>query len=305
MRLLRSWAEWRSYSRQGLGLRYFLVCWLILELSLPIICGKGVSSNNRSQYGVRNARVTTKNHQSVIKDKVNWPKIVVRGGLKNRGQNNEDGAKSKRDYGSKSVKLQIKKQEKKLSHKNSYSEKSIQDNYYKQNYNITRKDSSNIVFPANGILYGKKYKVGQLEPDKEILSFSWAIKVPTEGIRKSNKSHLHSLANRLADEHELINYGPIGGLHGYFYLVHNNFFSNNELDYKDESFKKNVTNFLNKHPEVEWVKHEPIRMRKKRTLEFKDQFFPSQWHLVSERIEISKNEGLCLKLKCYFRSNCF
>ena len=281
MRLLRSWAEWRCYSRQGLGLRCFSVCWLILELSLAIICEKGVPSKNRSQYGVRNARVITNNHShSVITDEVIWPKIVV-GGLKNRGQINEDDAKSKRDYGSKRVKLQIKKQEKKFSPKNSHSKKSIQDNYYKRHYNITRKDSRKLVFSANGILYDKKFQVRQMEPDKEILSFSWAIKVPTEGITKSNKSYLHSLANRLADEHGLINYGPIGGLHGYFYLVHNNFFSDNELDFRNDSFKKNVTNFLDKHPEVEWVKHEPVRMRKKRTLEFKDQFFPSQWHLVS------------------------
>lgn len=276
MRLLRSWAEWRCYSQQGLVLRCFLVCWLILQLSLPIICEKRVSSNNASQYGVRNSRII--NQQNIIQDnRVSGPKIVV-GDLKERRQNNKDRAKSKRDDGSKSIKLQIKKRKGKITTKSSYSKKSIKDNYYKQNYKNTRKDSNKIVFPSNRILYDKNYELEQVETEREMLSFSWAIKIPTEGIGNNS---LHSLANRLANEHGLINYGPIGGLHGYFYFVHSNFFNDNEVDYRNDNFKKNVTNFLNKHPEIEWVKHEPVRMRKKRTLEFKDQFFPSQWHLVS------------------------
>ena len=125
----------------------------------------------------------------------------------------------------------------------------------------------------------------------ETLSYSWAIKIPTDNDSIMDKKLLNNIADRLALHHGLMNFGPIGGLQGYFYFVHNNFFNSlnsvNDNDYE----KENITNFLRSHPEIEWVNHEPIQIRKKRTLEFKDQFFPSQWHLVS--IELR------LFLECY------
>ncbi len=111
------------------------------------------------------------------------------------------------------------------------------------------------------------------------LSYSWAIKLPSGN--SSNITDLHLQANRIADEHDLMNFGAIGGLHGYFYFVHNNFFNDGlQRNFAGHAFKMNITDTLTKHPEIEWVNHEEIRMRKKRALEFKDQFFPSQWHLV-------------------------
>lgn len=113
------------------------------------------------------------------------------------------------------------------------------------------------------------------------LSFSWAIKLPSSNHSSSNNTALHARATKIAEEHDLMNYGPIGGLSGYFYFVHKHFFSNDFLNSTGNAFKGRITDRLNVHPEIEWVKHEAIRMRKKRALEFKDQFFPSQWHLVN------------------------
>ena len=113
------------------------------------------------------------------------------------------------------------------------------------------------------------------------LSYSWAVRIPTNGNQSLNKDYFHNVADRLAKHHGLINFGPIGGLSRYYYFVHKNFLSNvNAVDDNGDE-KENITRVLESHPEIEWVKHEPIHIRKKRTLEFKDQFFPSQWHLVS------------------------
>lgn len=116
----------------------------------------------------------------------------------------------------------------------------------------------------------------------KILSHSWAIKLPMNSYSNLDEELLHSTADRLAVEHGLINFGPIGGLKGHYYFVHRNFFHDLETDHSNDSMKGNVTKFLKSHPEIEWVQHEPIQIRKKRALEFKDQFFPSQWHLVRQ-----------------------
>ena len=119
-----------------------------------------------------------------------------------------------------------------------------------------------------------------LDNENTNLSFSWAIKLPNNNQSAPNNTVLHMLATKIAEENDLMNYGPIGGLNGYFYFVHKHFFSNDFSNPNGHAFKVNITQTLRTHPEIEWVKHEVIRMRKKRALEFKDQFFPSQWHLV-------------------------
>ena len=44
--------------------------------------------------------------------------------------------------------------------------------------------------------------------------------------------------------------------------------------------QNSITELLAKHPSIEWSRQEVVRMRYKRSLQFKDQYFPSQWHLV-------------------------
>ena len=114
------------------------------------------------------------------------------------------------------------------------------------------------------------------------LTYSWAVKIPTNKNPISDEAYFHNVANRLAKHHGLINFGPIGGLSGFYYFVHKNFLNNMDAVVENGDEKGNITKHLQSHPEIEWVKHEPIQIRKKRTLEFKDQFFPSQWHLVSK-----------------------
>ena len=118
------------------------------------------------------------------------------------------------------------------------------------------------------------------------LSYSWAIRIPTQNISNLGRNYYHNVADRLAKHHGLINFGPIGGLNGYYYFVHRNFFNTIDTADGNGNEKQNITNNLQNHPEIEWVKHEQIQIRKKRTLEFKDQFFPSQWHLVSINISL-------------------
>ena len=127
------------------------------------------------------------------------------------------------------------------------------------------------------VIENSKYMKGKT------LSYSWAVKIPTNDNQNVDKDYFRNVADRLAKHHGLINFGPIGGLSGYYYFVHKNFLSNvNAVDDNDDE-KDNITRVLKSHPEIEWVKHEAIHIRKKRALEFKDQFFPSQWHLVSIR----------------------
>lgn len=133
---------------------------------------------------------------------------------------------------------------------------------------VNNKDKNRILFDGN------------LNKRDKILSHSWAIKIPTKNVSILDKEYLNRIADRIAIENGLINFGAIGGLHGYYYFVHNNFFHDLDFNHSNDDVKLNITKFLKKHPEIEWVKHEQIRIRKKRTLEFKDQFFPSQWHLV-------------------------
>ncbi|XP_065071198.1 proprotein convertase subtilisin/kexin type 7-like [Rhopilema esculentum] len=127
--------------------------------------------------------------------------------------------------------------------------------------------------------FGIETKITELP--EAIMSYSWTIKLPVNKSNFIDSELLKDRANVIAEQLGLQNYGPIVGLPGYFYFVHSNFFDRTEHFSGNNHIKMNITEFLNSHPEIEWVKHEPVRMRKKRALEFKDQFFPSQWHLVN------------------------
>ena len=109
------------------------------------------------------------------------------------------------------------------------------------------------------------------------LSSSWAIRLPP---------HLHDVGlqtiSNIADELSLRLHGNIGHLKGHYLLVHDAFYDHrHEVNNKTlNKIHHEVNEKLKYHPHVEWFEHEKILQRKKRSLEFKDEFFPSQWHLV-------------------------
>lgn len=111
-------------------------------------------------------------------------------------------------------------------------------------------------------------------------SSSWAIRIPM--VHYSNLSDLHSLADRIADEAGLVNRGQIGGLVGHYLYIHNNTFFNQSgiKGHELGKMQSSITELLAKHPSIEWSRQEVVRMRYRRSLQFKDQYFPSQWHLV-------------------------
>ena len=137
---------------------------------------------------------------------------------------------------------------------------------------------------------GKLYFISNLENDilnvnkaifdnKEYAS-SWAVKIPENA--KNSGIDPEDLILRIADEVGLISHGTIGHLVGHFLLVHHTFYDHTpDPDEKLIHLRKSITERLHNHPYIDWVNHETVQKRYKRSLEFKDQFFPSQWHLVS------------------------
>lgn len=113
------------------------------------------------------------------------------------------------------------------------------------------------------------------------MASSWAIRIPHKnGV--SDKT-LREIAEKIAKETGLSFHGQIGGLRGHFLLVHEAFYRQNGLydatDLTDVLHR--ITEQLQRHPEIDWSIRERVRPRFKRSLRFKDQYFPSQWHLVS------------------------
>ena len=113
------------------------------------------------------------------------------------------------------------------------------------------------------------------------MASSWAIRIPHKN-EVSDKG-LREIAVKIAKETGLSFHGQIGGLRGHFLLVHEAFYRENGLndagDLTDVLHK--ITEQLQRHPEIDWSMREKVRPRFKRSLRFKDQYFPSQWHLVS------------------------
>ena len=114
------------------------------------------------------------------------------------------------------------------------------------------------------------------------LSSSWAIRIPKV---------FHDIENARVIVENIINnlnlhiHGNIGHLPGHFLVVHRSFY-NHTPEVSDELYdlRREITAKLSQHPHIEWVQHEVVRKRYRRALEFQDQFFPSQWHLVSSCI---------------------
>ena len=110
-------------------------------------------------------------------------------------------------------------------------------------------------------------------------SSSWAIRIPM--VHYLNISDLHALADRIADEAGLVNRGQIGGLIGHYLYIHNTFFNQSGIKRHELGrMQSSITKHLARHPKIEWSRQEVVRMRYRRSLQFKDQYFPSQWHLV-------------------------
>lgn len=120
---------------------------------------------------------------------------------------------------------------------------------------------------------------GKIAANSTSFSSSWAIRIPME--HNVNISDLHALADRIAEEAGLVNRGQIGGLVGHYLYIHNTSFNQSEIKRHElGKVQDTITEHLANHPKIEWSRREIVRMRYKRSLQFKDQYFPSQWHLV-------------------------
>lgn len=112
---------------------------------------------------------------------------------------------------------------------------------------------------------------------------SWAIRIPSSLLSEMDR---HKLADRIANDVGLENRGQIGGLTGHYLLYHKSFL-NHTIDNSHNQrlqivrVRKDICKLLESHPHVEWYHHETILHRMKRSLQFLDQYFPNQWHLVS------------------------
>lgn len=124
--------------------------------------------------------------------------------------------------------------------------------------------------------YNSKQDIYTGEERPVEFSSSWAVKLP-DHLHKDGHKHIADIAEDIG----LTNHGNIGHLAGHFLLVHHTFYNRSSSDRDLGSFGDLVTRTLQNHPRVEWVEREIVLKRKKRSLEFKDEFFPSQWHLVS------------------------
>lgn len=113
------------------------------------------------------------------------------------------------------------------------------------------------------------------------LASSWAIRIPSHVISPD----IHKLADKIARDVGLDNRGQIGGLTGHYLLYHRSFInhtlntSHNE-QLQIDRIRRDISTLLESHPHVEWFNHETILRRTKRSLQFLDQYFPNQWHLV-------------------------
>lgn len=115
--------------------------------------------------------------------------------------------------------------------------------------------------------------------DNQEYASSWAVKIPND--LKKYGINPDELILKIAEEIGLTNHGSIGHLAGHFLLVHHTFYDHtSNPDEKLIQLRKDITERLASHPYIDWVNHETVQKRFKRSLEFKDQYFPSQWHLV-------------------------
>ena len=130
-----------------------------------------------------------------------------------------------------------------------------------------------------GSYYSNGIDVHKRTSNSSSFTSSWAIRIPME--HYSNITDLHALADRIADEAGLVNRGQIGGLLGHYLYIHNTFFNQSGIRRHElGKVQSTITEHLANHPEIEWSRQEVVRMRYRRSLQFKDQYFPSQWHLV-------------------------
>ena len=111
-------------------------------------------------------------------------------------------------------------------------------------------------------------------------SSSWAIRIPDSHF-SSNKDAMYTTVRNIASTMNLQIHGSIGHIPGHYLLVHHSFYNHSSHpDIELQQLRERITTYLQNHVDVDWVTHEVVRKRFRRSLEFKDQFFPSQWHLV-------------------------
>lgn len=120
-------------------------------------------------------------------------------------------------------------------------------------------------------------------------TLSWAVKIQHQTHRKNvNRTHVDLLADVIAEDLRLKNYGQVGELMGHYLFAaesyHEALNGSMEQDLVGK-IRGKAERALARHPMIEWFNQQTIRRRFKRSLIFTDPSYPNQWHLVSIRFK--------------------
>ncbi|XP_038065409.1 proprotein convertase subtilisin/kexin type 7-like [Patiria miniata] len=114
-------------------------------------------------------------------------------------------------------------------------------------------------------------------------TLSWAVKFRTASHRKTvQRTDYDEIANRIAKEVDLLNHGQVGELLNHYLFVHASY--NATLNGTDDQtelrrIQGETETKLREHPDVQWFHQQRIRRRTKRSLQFQDPSYSTQWHL--------------------------
>ena len=115
-------------------------------------------------------------------------------------------------------------------------------------------------------------------------TLSWAVKIQHQSHRKSvNRTHVDFLADVIADDLRLKNYGQVGELIGHYLFVADSYHEalNGSMNWDlVGKIRSKTEGALARHPMIEWFNQQTIRRRFKRALHFSDPSYKNQWHLV-------------------------
>eukprot|EP00057_Strongylocentrotus_purpuratus_P024220 XP_011678694.1 PREDICTED: proprotein convertase subtilisin/kexin type 7 [Strongylocentrotus purpuratus] len=133
-------------------------------------------------------------------------------------------------------------------------------------------------------------------------TLSWAVKIQHQTHRKNvNRTHVDLLADVIAEDLRLKNYGQVGELMGHYLFAaesyHEALNGSMERDLVGK-IRGKAERALARHPMIEWFNQQTIRRRFKRSLVFTDPSYPNQWHLHN-----SKNAGMDINVTGIWEHN--
>ncbi|XP_071510432.1 proprotein convertase subtilisin/kexin type 7-like [Diadema antillarum] len=164
--------------------------------------------------------------------------------------------------------------------------------------------------PSRGLYLDFYSSGGPLDPDDvssqgssvEHETLSWAVKIQYQNHRKSvNRTRVDSLAHLVAEDLGLRNHGQVGELVGHYLFATDSYHQalNGSMNWDLVGKIRSQTEAaLAQHPLIEWFNQQTIRRRFKRSVEFDDPSYSSQWHLHN-----SKNHGMDINVTGIWEHN--